>query len=165
MITEQTSTQVRRATQDDIPALLAMCRALHLESPRYRTCSFNQDKVEGTLQHLIGTLATGSNDDACVLIADRDGEVVGVFVGVIRQHLFSDDCAAHEVLFYIKPEHRGRTRAAVNLVRTFERWAHARGVAEKVVGTSTEITTATTLRLYEYLGYHSHGFAMIKRGP
>lgn len=160
--TKALSTHVRNARPDDIPALLEMCRFAHDESPRYRNLRFDSGKVEATIHAMVGTYATGPVE--CVLVSERGDHVTGVFGGVVQEHLFGPDLVAREVLFYVKPEHRGTfARAGIKLVRAFERWAFERGAVEIVVGSSTMVTPNTTLRLYEYLGYHSHGFSMIKR--
>lgn len=159
---KQLSTIVREAHPGDTAALLEMCRAAHAESPRYRNLRFDQGKVEATIMAMVGTYATGPAE--CVLVSERDDRVTGVFGAVMQDHLFGPDLVAREVLFYVKPEHRGTfARAGIKLVRAFERWAFSRGAMELVVGSSTMITPETTLRLYQYLGYHSHGFSMIKR--
>lgn len=160
--TKSLSTIVRNARPSDEPVLLEMCRFAHAESPRYRNLRFDQSKVEATIQAMVGTYATGPAE--CVLVSERGDHVTGVFGAVMQDHLFGPDLVAREVLFYVKPEHRGTfARAGIKLVRAFERWAFDRGALELVVGSSTMITPETTLRLYQYLGYHSHGFSMIKR--
>lgn len=157
-------TTVRVATPDDTESLLELCRAAHAESPRYRILRFDPVKVEDVIRAMVGTYATGAPESNCVFVSERDDHVTGVFGAVLQDYIFGPDLVAREVLFYVKPEHRGTfARAAVKLVRAFERWGAERGAIEFVVGSSTMVTPDTTLRLYEYLGYHSHGFSMIKK--
>lgn len=162
--TQRPATIVRPARPGDAAALLELCRAAHAESPRYRILRFDPAKVEDTIQAMVGTYATGAPAGACVVVSEKDDHVTGVFGGVLQDHIFGPDLVAREVLFYVSPQHRGTfARAAIKLVRAFERWAFSRGAMELVVGSSTMVTPDTTLKLYQYLGYHSHGFSMIKK--
>ena len=163
MITTHTSaTIVRQAQQDDTYAILDLCECAHMESPRYRKLRFDPNKMEALIRAMIGTLATGSQGH--VSVSEKSGSITGVFLGVMQEHFFGPDLVAREVLLYVRPGERGTfARAAVKLLRTFERWAVENGAVEIVVGSSTLIATDTAKRLYEYLGYHTHGFAMLKR--
>lgn len=165
MIAISAFTQVRPARPDDSGVLMDLCRAAHSESPRYRSLRFDPVKVEDTIRAMVGTYATGAPPSACVVVSEKDHHVTGVFGGVLQDHIFGPDLVAREVLFYVKPEHRGTfARAAIKLVRAFERWAFVeKNAMEIVVGSSTMVTPDTTLNLYRYLGYHSHGFSMIKK--
>lgn len=147
--------KVRAATEDDLPAILEMGRMLHGESPRYRGMSYNEAKVEALALKVIPTGGT--------LIAEKDGKIIGMLAGYVAEHWFSDDKVASDFTFYIRPEHRGTGKAALLLVRAFERWATAQGAKDIMPGVSTQIDIERTTRFYEKLGYAVYGNALIKK--
>jgi GNAT superfamily N-acetyltransferase len=147
---------VRRATEEDIPEVLAMGAALHAESPRYSALTYNPAKVEFLARHVIADPEGGA------LVAEKDGKIIGMMAGFVAPHWFSDDLIASDYTFYVKPEHRRKGRAALMLVRAFEEWAAAHGAVSIVPGTSTQIDADSTARFYEKLGYERTGFTFCK---
>lgn len=137
-----------------------MGRALHDESPRYRDMSFNEQKLEALAVRLQGTLLAS---DAAILVADLDGELIGMFIGVISERWFSDDKFVTDLTLYVKPEHRGGS-SFLRLIKAFEAWAASQGVHDIAIGVSTEIHAARTVRAYEVLGYRLAGYTMVKHG-
>lgn len=153
---------IRPMTADDIPAIVALGRAMHAESPRYRRMNFNPDKVASRVRGMVtGTLTTAAPGGAFVAI--KDGKIIGMIGGFVAETFFGDDKVASDYAFYITPSERRKGRAAVELVRAFERWADAQGVVDIVPGVSTMIETQSTRRLFEKLGYEHYGEMMIKR--
>lgn len=147
--------KVRAATEDDLPAILEMGRALHAESPRYAAMSYNEAKVEALALRVIPTGGT--------LVAEKDGKIIGMLAGYVAEHWFSDDKVASDFTFYIRPEHRRTGKAALLLVRAFERWAVERGAKDIMPGVSTQIDVERTTRFFEKLGYTVYGNALLKR--
>lgn len=153
---------VRAATVDDIPAIIAMGQALHAESPRYSRLSFSVKKVDKLLREMTeGTLI--SDAPGGVFVAEKEGQVIGVLGGYVTQPFFSDDKIATDYTFYIQPGHRRKGRAAVQLIRAFEVWARDNGATDIIPGTTTMIDADATVRLYEKLGYVKYGYTLIKR--
>lgn len=149
-------------TLDDIPVVIAMGRALHAESPRYSRLSFSDDKVTALVRSMVsGTLVTEPAGGA--FVAEKNGQIVGMFGGFITTLFFSDDKIASDYTFYIAPEHRRRGRAALALLFAFEAWAIGQGAVDIVTGVSTMIDVEGTASFYQKLGYVHHGCMMIKR--
>lgn len=153
---------VRNASESDISVLIAMGRALHAESPRYARLRFNADKVESLIRSMVtSTIVTSAPGG--VFIAEKSGIVIGMLGAFIHSPFFSDDKIASDYTFYVVPEHRRRGRAAVALIREFERWAYAAGAVDIVPGTSTMIDADSTASFYGKLGYERYGYTFIKR--
>lgn len=146
---------VRTATLDDLPALVEMGRRLHAESPRYRDSAYLPEKVEALGRSLIP--AGGTH------VAEKDGTIIGVMAGYVMEQWFSDYKVASDLVFYIAPEHRKTSRAALMLVRVFERWAFAQGAQEIIPGISSQIDIEGTTRFYVKMGYVVYGNTFIKR--
>jgi GNAT superfamily N-acetyltransferase len=151
--------EVRRATPADFPALIAMGRALHDESPRYRDMPFNPDKLLALAGRLQGSLLYA---DAVILVATAGGEPVGMTVGVVAERFFNDERYVTDLTVYVKPEHRGGS-AFLRMIRALEAWAADQGVADLAIGVSTEIHADRTVCAYEKLGYRLAGYTMVKR--
>lgn len=154
--------KIRDAVEDDIPALLAMARDLHAESPRYARLSFSVAKVEALIRSLLSsTLASAPIGG--VFVAEKAGKIVGMLGAYVHAPYFSEDKIASDYTLYIVPEQRRRGRAAIGLVRAMEKWAWDNGAVDIVPGTSTMIDAESTAHFYEKLGYAKYGYTFIKR--
>lgn len=150
--------EVRRATAADTPALIAMGRALHAESPRYRDMPFSEAKLARLAARLQGTLLA---EDAGVFVAEAGGEPVGMAVVILAERWFNEERFATDLTMYVKPEHRGG-RLFLRLVQAMEDWARAQGVRDIAIGVSTEIHPQRTVHAYERLGYTLTGHTLTK---
>lgn len=150
---------IRRATDADLDALIAMGQALHDESPRYAGMAFSPDKLRRLYEQLKGTILA---ETGCVFVAEDRGEVVGMTVGVSAERWFSDDRYATDLTLYVKPPARGGS-AFPKLVRALEGWAREQGLPPPVLGVSTEIHPERTVSAYQHMGYEIAGYTMVKR--
>lgn len=138
-------TTIRPATHDDLDLLMPIAEAMHKESPRYSKLAFSHAKV---LQLYINLI----NSDACLLlIAERDGEILGGVAGFVSPHWFSDDLVANEYGVFILPDHRGGM-TAVRLVRGYIDWAKSKGAQMIQMGISTGVHVEETEALYQAIG-------------
>jgi GNAT superfamily N-acetyltransferase len=150
---------IRHATAEDLDALIAMGQALHDESPRYQHMAYSPRKLRTLFGQLTGSILTPAG---CVFVAERNGEVVGMTVGLIADRWFSEERFLTDLTLYVKPEHR-RGTTFMRLVRALEQWAAAEGIADLALGVSTEIHAARTVEAYESMGYRLAGYTMVKR--
>lgn len=149
--------EIRNATIDDVDALVELGEMMHAESPRYRALTYDPVKVAGIALHLIYDPA------AQVLVAEQDGQLIGMLAGMIVEHFFGDDCYATDYVFFVRPEHRGSS-AAPRLYRAWEELLKADGrVKEVSLGISTEIHPEHTRRFYARLGFRETGAIMVKK--
>ncbi|MGJ7508679.1 N-acetyltransferase family protein [Variovorax sp. GT1P44] len=150
---------VRRATEADLDAMVAMGQALHDESPRYQGMAFSPEKLRRLWEHLKGTLLT---EVGCVFVAEHEGEVIGLTVGLIADRWFSEERYLTDLTMYVKPEHRDGM-AFRRLVRALEQWGQEQGISQLALGVSTEIHADRTVRAYERMGYRLAGYTMVKQ--
>lgn len=141
---------IRHATIEDIPALLVLGAHMHAESPRFSQLTFSADKLTETL-HAVLESPLGLLD-----VAEADGQIVGVAMGMAFQHWCSTDNVATDLAVFVEPSHRGGA-LSVRLVKHFIEWLHSTGAAQKIAGVSTGIHTEQTARLYERLGMRRFG--------
>lgn len=137
---------IRPATIGDMGVLLAMGRAMHAESPRWRRLKYSEHQVETMLIGLI------ESPQGVVLIAERDGQAIGAIAAVVQRAWCATDLVAEEVSFYMLPEHRG-SLAAARLVNSFKEWARLQGASWAYAGASTGVDDERVAQLYEGFGF------------
>lgn len=144
--------RIRTATLDDVPALLALGPQIHAES-RHAALPFDANKTGAALRAMIER----TEQEQCFLIAiGSDGDIIGFFIGYAAEYFFSRDQVATDVLFYVKPEHRGSS-AAVKLIHAFRKWALARQVAEMRICMTTGVAIDRFDRFVRRLGFQYTG--------
>ena len=148
--------KVRRAVGADFPTMVTMGQDMRDESPRFSRLGYSPDRC---LELLAGLSVS---PQGLVLVAEQDGVIVGMLLGLASRHFFSDDITASELVVYVAPEARGGS-AAVKLIRQFEAWAVEQGAADIVLGVSTEVHADRTAQFYERLGYAPSGISLVKR--
>jgi len=144
---------IRHATEKDLPALAALGEVMHTES-RFRSISFVPEKLEATLRAVM-------SGAGCVLVAERDGKLIGGFAGIAMEYFFSTEKMAADLALFIEPGRRGGIVAAA-LVRAFEDWARDAGAKGLELGVSTGVHPEKTGALYERLGFARQGALFVK---
>lgn len=114
---------LRVATERDIMDIYRMCLRFIEESP-YSEYPRDEDKIVS----LIVSFLSNQKEKICVLAISEDTPI-GIIAGYINPALFSSQVVASEVLWWVDPDHRGKTKAAFELLGAFEHWA-------KLVGAS-----------------------------
>ena len=126
-----------------------MANAMHQESVKFCDMSFDTNK-----------LVEIANTHYCGLYV-KDSQPVGFMLGVKHNTFFGHDVVATELMLYVKPEHRGGF-AAIRLAQDFEKWCRENKCVEINVGSSVQVATDTTKKLYTSLGYTERGFVAYK---
>ena len=140
----------RTATAADLPAMVALARAMSEESPRFRPYAFLGCRLRTTLEAVLNMGPRG-----CLLVAEHEGQIVGAFVGLATDHFACDMLQACDLGLFIAPEHRGGTTAA-RLVRGYLEWA--RNIeAEPTIGINTGVAVERTGLLLQSLGAKQSG--------
>ncbi len=146
---------IRNATHDDIPTMLELGEAMHAES-RYARYKWSVPKVRELIECLI------DSDDGLALVAERDGEIIGGFLGVISERYFSDEKVANDFAMFVSQDKRGGIVAA-QLIRAFTAWSTKNG-AEPELGITTNVNLEATSRLLEMVGFKQSGNLFVFEG-
>lgn len=141
---------IRRATLEDMPALLRMAAAM-LANSDYST--FDVD--EARFVSFAGPLVT----HGFVIVAEKDGQVVGALLGDVVTPWFSTKRMGVEYAVYIEPEHRNGLMAA-RMINQWAQWCKEQGAVQCRPGISTG--NFEVARLYEALGFKQCGMAFTK---
>jgi GNAT superfamily N-acetyltransferase len=93
-------TTIRNATLADVPAIVAMSEKFYATTSYCSWAPFGGDTVE--------QLATNLTNDHVMLVAESDGQVVGMVGLFVAPFLFNNDItAAYEVVWWVEPNAQG----------------------------------------------------------
>lgn len=143
---------IRAGTPQDVDVMIDLGRKMHAESPRFSLRKFCPEVVRATLNQLL------SIDGGIVLLYERDGHVIGGFLGLIGQDWYSTDLVANDYALFLDPDHRGGI-AAARLVKRYIAIAKARGVLPEFIqiGISTGVHVAETEQFFDHIGLRQYG--------
>lgn len=141
---------IRAATTFDIPRLLDLARAMHAESRFADRYPLAEDKLATMLEGAILSRVW------CALVVERDGEVIGGFVGYVSEQWFSRAKVAQDVALFIEPSRRGGMEA-VRLIQSFAAWGRDQGAIDIEIGVNTGVQMERTGRLLAAAGFNLVG--------
>ncbi|EFE72156.1 predicted protein [Streptomyces viridosporus ATCC 14672] len=142
---------VRKAEHADVDGLVACSRALFAEDAGTRDPSVN---VDWPREHGPQRFAAGIDDpDRLLLVADRDGQIVGHLTGVMAEgSAMKPVRVASLVSMYVQPAYR-REQIGGRLIGEFTAWAKEKGAQLAEVTAYSSNTEA--IRFYERNGFAS----------
>lgn len=143
---------IRPANLIDIPRMVELGRMMQSESPEFAGKGWNGDKVAKLIAALI------DHRQGFVMVAERNGVVIGGFIGAVEAFFFSDVRTAFDLALYVEPGKRGGVVAA-RLLKAFTAWALAQDVApENIrVGITTGVAVESSTKLYQACGFAPTG--------
>ena len=98
--------------------MIALGRRLQAES-RFRALPYDEARLQA-----FGRIGLAKGNPG-LIVAERDGQMVGMAVVVLGEHFFSAAQTATVQLIYVVPEARGGM-SAVKLLRAIRRWSGLR---------------------------------------
>lgn len=115
---------IRFANISDLPELVSLGRQIHKES-RLSKLPFAGEKLAEQLKSILDP----PNGAYCILISEQPNDgITGVIMGYVTEYMFSNDLAAMNYVYYVKPGYRGSS-LAIRLLTAFRKWAQNRGTA------------------------------------
>ena len=112
-------TVIRYATRDDIDRIVEMAHRFYPESGYASIAPMKDENVAG--------LAIITMDTGVMLVAERDGELIGMASLHLDPWMFNPDAlVAHELVYWIEPEHRGGM-LAVRMLKAIEQACREKG--------------------------------------
>lgn len=140
----------RRATSDDIPAVLALLHLMHREAPHG---ALSEARVRDAVDACMGSGA--------VILSCTAGEPVGTLGLHLRQPWWSEDWEVADTWLFVHPAHRRapHARLLLGIAKDF-----ARGMGlPLVMGVFSTKRTAPKLRLFErILGAPAGGIFLVE---
>jgi len=130
---------------------------MHAESPRFSPLHYSDSKVLELARRLLSSSGQGG-----ILVAEHEGKIAGMLSFLVAEYFFGNDRFASDLCVYVTPEYRGGS-AFFRLLVAFEAWATDLCVQELILGTSTGVGQANTVRALERLGYKQFSTGLLKR--
>tara|TARA_R100001460_G_scaffold74795_1_gene115919 strand:+ start:298 stop:747 length:450 start_codon:yes stop_codon:yes gene_type:complete len=147
---------IRNMTEEDVDFCIELGKSMHEES-YFRQFDYNFDKLKVFVTNLVNT-----PEQSCALVAIKEGQIIGFFLGISNEHWFGTDKMSCDLACYIIPSERG-SMTATKLIKQYEKWAKEIGVKEMLIGVSTGVNSDRTASLFERLGYGDKAFSLRKR--
>jgi len=148
---------IRFASAQDVPALVEGGRRMHALT-RFRRFDYDAAKVARAFADLI---AKGGHKYAFLVAEDGAGRIVGALIGVLEQHIFSDQLTASVMHYDVLPESRMGGHG-VRLLKAFEQWAANRKVVEISFGINSGEELERLSRFAQRMGYRKVGENFLK---
>lgn len=120
---------IRFAQVEDVRALVTLGQRMHALT-RFRSLDYRPAKVA---QALTDAITKGKHKYVFFVATGSEDKIVGGLLGVLEQHIFSDQLTASVMHFDVLPEARMGGHG-VRLLRAFETWCANRKVVEIVCG-------------------------------
>jgi GNAT superfamily N-acetyltransferase len=149
------TTTIRKADENDIPSIIKLGLEMRNEAPAYEMLDFDEDKIEELLRSDVMAKM------GAIFISEKDGEVIGMFAGLVVPHYFGHQLMANDLCFFVSKEHRGGT-TAVRLIKAFESWCWSVGADTLRFSVSTNVSPERTLKLFLKMGYEHGGYLVNK---
>ena len=145
------TTTLRPATEADLPYLIMLANVMLAESS-FSSVPFEPEAFALTVIRLL-------DDQQFVMVAEKEGQIVGAMLGIATPFAFSYAMMAQDIALFVHPGARGRM-ISVRLIREFEKWAKAHNCLQirPVVSSGCE----AACRLYGLLGYRPVGVSFVK---
>lgn len=146
---------VRHATPDDADDLYALAQEFIAFAPHGMFAEFTEEELRAQVNVCIAS--------ALVLVAEDDGKVVGMLVGLLSGLWFAPSTVmAAELAWWVTPSARGGT-AGIRLVTAFQDWAREKG-ARIVTMSSLHLDHDTRVStVLERMGFKQSEHTYIKR--
>lgn len=143
---------IRPATRDDIPRLVEMAQRFYPESPYPLIYGdMPKEQVAGLSIIAMEGLASHGIVPGVMLVAEHEGELVGMACLHVDPSTFNPVTVAGEIVWWIEPEHRGGM-TAVRLLKASEKAAQERG-AHVVRMACLATSPPEAAAIYERMGY------------
>lgn len=140
--------KIRRAEKSDIPALVSLCRQIHVDS-RYHWARFD---ARAGCERIIAAL---DNSRELVLVASRRDEAIGILAGRFETVPFTTITSAICDYLFVSPRQRGLT--GLRLLFEFKRWAKSVGASEiRIVDASGDMPKRSK-QYFQRVGLHHDG--------
>lgn len=139
-------TVVRRATEDDVPALVALGERFIMRSPYGASLDVTADDLDTGIR--LALLARG-----VAFIAEVNGDAVGAIIGAVTPIWCSARArVGAELAWWVDDAHRGKV-LGIRLLQAFESWAKEQGASHVVMSDLVFDGDAPVGPMFERLGY------------
>lgn len=148
---------VRRATFADVERMLPLTEDLHKYLELGRLAHYDRGYMELFLSVSI------HDDDKLALVAEQDGNVLGMMIAHTLGHWWSPSkLYAQELMYWVRPQYRHLGSGAEMLSR-FDDWVKERGLDMAGMSSSGIYQREKLEKLFRGLGYVEESVIFMKR--
>lgn len=140
----------------DIPDIVMMGEQMAQESPVYREYEYSPEETADIMIN-----AVKQRVDRVAWVFEKDGELVGFFIGQMTRVPGFNARIARDMALYLTPEARGGggvIRLLKQVVIDFKAWGQEHNAKATHIDISTGVMPDRTKRLYETLGGTPAGY-------
>jgi len=146
--------EIRPARLDDLPVIAALGEAFHEEAGWSDIAEYVPEDCEVSLRHMV--------ESGILLVADRDGEIVGMAGGLTFPLYFNfAHRTGQEFFWYMKPGLRDGTGR--RLLDALEDAARDAGCQSWIMIALDKVNPEATGRYYRHRGYRASEHSWIRR--
>lgn len=143
---------IREPRCEDFPAINALGSWLK-DNSSYAGCGWSETKIA-----IFIIQAADPESNVYMRVVEKDGLVIGVFLGHVIEYFFSEEKLGQELVMLFKPAHRqGILKTVITLLNEFTDFAKERGAKEVCAGISTGIAGDNYKKLLNRLGFQDSG--------
>jgi hypothetical protein len=143
---------IRRPVMGDFEQLNDLGRWFQ-ENSAYKNCGWSEKKCASII------LSSLNNHSPYFFrVAEKDGEVIGMFIGLITEYFFSENKIAMDQVVCFHPDKRqGVGKSLIKMFKEFESWAKSNEALEVCIGVTDGIAGDGYPKLIQRLGYKEAG--------
>lgn len=153
------------ATMEDFNEVKEMALEFLKESP-YANYPKDITKVDNIIFSFLLDKELNNNKERVCLLAIPKGsnKPIGIIAGYTTEALFTNQKVATEVMWWVYPEHRGRSRASIELLQAFEHWASMVGSSYVQMASLASLDDSRGIveKIYKKFGYKTTEINYIK---
>ena len=137
-----------RANNDHIEMLARAALGVLDDLPNYAGVTYDIEHSRKMLETYLCL------PDLGCFIEIADGEVVGMFMGMVHPQWFTPTLEFSELMFWVRSDYR-KTSLARQLMKSAEEFAISRGAKKLIVAAASGYQTERVEKFYNRLGYHT----------
>jgi GNAT superfamily N-acetyltransferase len=146
---------IQRATMEHIDMLSVAGIDVLNDLPNYASVECVPSHTKAMLTLYIGLPQLGC------FFKEVNGEVVGLFMGIVTAPWFSPTLEMSEIMFWVRQDHR-TTGLADRLMTTMEEWAIGLGAKRLIMAAASGYKTKSVERYYNWRGYKTNAVQCCK---
>ncbi len=122
---------IREAKLEDVATIVELGSRSLVDGPYHEQLADRPDVTRELTRSLI------DRNGARILVAERDGAIVGLFAFIVFPHYYSGETVAGEMIWYVVPEAR-QSNIALELLWKAEQMAHDLGAKKMQLTAPTD---------------------------